>query len=409
MSDIITDSGADTTLETATNWARSNREWDKVYRYLFVHPKDFFVILPGRRWPIAHQVVYHGDVDLLKRILVLADDQLDIGSKSVDNKNLLDVAKEKQTAHPAMYTYVKHLFDQDQLIREAKQKQWRTVIDLLDKKKELANEKPPYSPYFLLHYVVLYGDTGVLQDLLNRFQFRTNVLNKDNESPLDMARQLNKKDMCTILQPKTETLTNSVQKQQSTDVPPSTPVIEQQKSQQLIPGSPDVMTKSILIGFESLALGVNPSGEYTVGQPALYNSSVSAPPALPPSVQPPIHRPAPPPQSPKPSGFKHVVTRKSIISECPSPNSDPPALPSAAPTAKLIPADQIMRNFTCPLTHKVFIDPVIASDGQTYERSAILEWIQQNHNSPITGAAMNDNVRDNKDVKEIIQLMQNQN
>ena len=33
--------------------------------------------------------------------------------------------------------------------------------------------------------------------------------------------------------------------------------------------------------------------------------------------------------------------------------------------------------FTCPLTLKVFQDPVVASDGRTYERSAIQKWIER--------------------------------
>ena len=30
--------------------------------------------------------------------------------------------------------------------------------------------------------------------------------------------------------------------------------------------------------------------------------------------------------------------------------------------------------FECPLTKKVFVDPVVARDGHTYERQAILDW-----------------------------------
>lgn len=35
-------------------------------------------------------------------------------------------------------------------------------------------------------------------------------------------------------------------------------------------------------------------------------------------------------------------------------------------------------------------DPVIASDGHTYEREAIQRWLQQNRRSPKTGAPMQD-------------------
>jgi serine/threonine protein kinase len=39
----------------------------------------------------------------------------------------------------------------------------------------------------------------------------------------------------------------------------------------------------------------------------------------------------------------------------------------------------------CPITLELFRDPVLAQDGHTYERPAIIEWIQKNGTSPITG------------------------
>ena len=39
---------------------------------------------------------------------------------------------------------------------------------------------------------------------------------------------------------------------------------------------------------------------------------------------------------------------------------------------------------TCPITFQLFYDPVRASDGHTYERSAITQWIEHNGTSPFT-------------------------
>jgi hypothetical protein len=38
----------------------------------------------------------------------------------------------------------------------------------------------------------------------------------------------------------------------------------------------------------------------------------------------------------------------------------------------------------CPITLELFRDPVLAQDGHTYERQAIVEWIEKNGRSPIT-------------------------
>lgn len=45
--------------------------------------------------------------------------------------------------------------------------------------------------------------------------------------------------------------------------------------------------------------------------------------------------------------------------------------------------------FLCPITHEIMTDPVIDPDGNSYERSAIENWLQQNGTSPITRQPLN--------------------
>jgi hypothetical protein len=72
--------------------------------------------------------------------------------------------------------------------------------------------------------------------------------------------------------------------------------------------------------------------------------------------------------------------------------------PTEEPTAKE-PADQTNNPqdasdetldewWTCPLTLEPFVDPVVASDGHTYERTAIEEWLSRKQTSPLTGVAL---------------------
>ena len=42
-------------------------------------------------------------------------------------------------------------------------------------------------------------------------------------------------------------------------------------------------------------------------------------------------------------------------------------------------------SLTCPITQETFIEPVIALDGRTYEKSAIQRWFEDSHKSPETG------------------------
>jgi hypothetical protein len=336
------------TLETALLWAKSGREWDKVYRFLFIHPDDFFRVPRGKAWPIAHQVVYHGKVALLKRILALFyDDQIDICSLSRDEKTLLDVANNRRSCNEEMYNYVQQLFQQNDLMQAAKQKNWVVFREILEKNLHLVNEKPPYSTLFPLHYVVQYGDATILEDLLGRFRFDTNVLSVDSETPLDLARRLKRNDICSILQPTanerlhsdlisfrtTRTLTNERPSSPSLPYPTIDPF-----------PSPH---------FSTTLISITPAGDYQVEE----NGSLST-------------------MSTEPST---PVTRVS--------------------------KSNLLRNLKCPLTQQIFIDPVIATDGLTYERAAITEWIRLYACSPMTGEKMNVNFTDNTEVKQIIQSL----
>jgi hypothetical protein len=390
-------------FETAASLAHSNREWDKVYQYLVLHPKDFFAIPPNRRWPIAHQVVFRGDVDRFKRMLAsFSDDQIDIRTASRDYKTLLDVAIEQRQANPQMYTYVEHLFALDELMEQAKQSNWRPVTELLEKNNALANEKPPYSPCFLLHYVVQNGDAQILQDLLGRFQFLTNVLNIQSETPLDMAIRLNKDDICTIL--RTKTLPRRSVSQNQPPIlptehlhPPETYHTPMNSLNQPPPSVPTVATKSIdpktelaHSGSQTLVLDITEKDDSIMKSQSL-NSACSASRVV---QQPQI----------KFNSIPRVNTNKSIVCPYPSNNTDSLIPPPTTSTSSNQPS---VKHLTCTLTGKLFVDPVIASDGRTYERAAILERVNTKHSSPATGAPMDATFREDVHMKDRIQQYKN--
>ncbi|CAF1478412.1 unnamed protein product, partial [Rotaria sordida] len=66
--------------------------------------------------------------------------------------------------------------------------------------------------------------------------------------------------------------------------------------------------------------------------------------------------------------------------------------------------------FLCPITHQLFKDPVLAEDGHTYEREAIVKWIQEHGTSPITRQLLNiDQLRPNCTIKNILNELQSKN
>lgn len=66
-------------------------------------------------------------------------------------------------------------------------------------------------------------------------------------------------------------------------------------------------------------------------------------------------------------------------------------------------------DMVCPITHEMFVDPVVAQDGFTYERSAILDWFTKciahtgQVTSPLTNAVLSSTLLfDNKAVRTMI-------
>ena len=48
------------------------------------------------------------------------------------------------------------------------------------------------------------------------------------------------------------------------------------------------------------------------------------------------------------------------------------------------------RSFYCPLTMEVMYDPVLDHEGNTYERSALVQWLSHNRTSPISRQPLNE-------------------
>ena len=53
-----------------------------------------------------------------------------------------------------------------------------------------------------------------------------------------------------------------------------------------------------------------------------------------------------------------------------------------------VPLDREVPDYICPITTEIMTDPVSTSDGFTYERTAISEWLRTKDTSPVTGATL---------------------
>ena len=63
----------------------------------------------------------------------------------------------------------------------------------------------------------------------------------------------------------------------------------------------------------------------------------------------------------------------------------------------------IPTSFLCPITHNIMTNPYIDTEGNTYEYSAILQWLTINNTSPITRSYLNiNNLTPNRSLSETI-------
>ncbi|BFZ22696.1 hypothetical protein BsWGS_25735 [Bradybaena similaris] len=70
--------------------------------------------------------------------------------------------------------------------------------------------------------------------------------------------------------------------------------------------------------------------------------------------------------------------------------------------------NSIPDEFLCPITHELMRDPVIASDGYTYDRQAIVSWITKEHRSPMTNVLLTSTeVTPNRTLKMMMQKFLN--
>ena len=143
----------------------------------------------------------------------------------------------------------------------------------------------------------------------------------------------------------------------------------------------------------------------------------NAPPALAaqPAMTPTWNQPALPPNQALPSSFPPVgphppssAYRSDQYQSSGMQTQDQPRRSETRPPRRLIKGltENELRNFTCPITHDIMWEPVVTSDGHTYEKDAIEQWLAASPDgqalSPMTQLPMGRTVLPNKIIADLI-------
>ncbi|CAF2830358.1 unnamed protein product [Rotaria sp. Silwood2] len=332
-------------LKVKNGFTGDSSIWDQTYEYIRLHPKDLFLISPHRIWSIGHQIIYHGNIQLFQRILTLYNEK----------ENPIDIrSTTKDTTKP------KTILDIANERKEYYKDQYGYIKRLFDQDKFIeACKKEDWSTIdamlaqdpTLINEKPLYCSNYFIHHLIHYGDVRK--FDEYNLQNNPFRLELQNADGKTALD-----LANEGKKKE---------LIEELERllQMHVREREPTMSSQLREDFRR---------DDTVDVPKEKNNQSTVP---------------------VPISLREPTT---ILVQ-------PPPQPSPAPIAV---SPQVLKNLTCKLTKKIFVDPVKASDGKTYERAAIKQYLLDNRFSPETGEQMNDEFIDDITTRDLISKFRQQ-
>ena len=179
------------TVDDLCKCAHANTDFETIEKSLMEHPEWFTQVPNGRKWGIIHQIVYHGNVDQLNRLLVLQTQNPNfyLLSETVDSETVtvLDIAREEKGRNDAMYQRIERLVAMDKLLNSAKQSRWEACHSTLNEMPDMINEKPPYRRFYFIHHIAYVGDQKAFDGFKQKYELDLNLLTIDDRSIVDVA------------------------------------------------------------------------------------------------------------------------------------------------------------------------------------------------------------------------------
>lgn len=94
----------------------------------------------------------------------------------------------------------------------------------------------------------------------------------------------------------------------------------------------------------------------------------------------------------------------SLLETAADAKDDASSSSALVPTKNLLKGMKIRDEFICPITYELMREPYIATDGHTYEKSAIEKWLKNNNTSPRSGEPLESTIIiPNINLKKLIQ------
>jgi hypothetical protein len=385
---------------------------------------------------MLHQIVYCGNVIHLNEVLAyqISNQEFRLLCKSLDDKTVREVATERAHVHPQMLRRIERLVAIDQLLLNAKDGKWELVRQFLRQQPDIINEKPPYRKYYLAHYLALTGQLDMFKDLSNICEFKLDLI-ADDKTISQIARENNHIEFAEHIESLHSNI-NEIHENNHhdddatpTESNPPYPTNQPFLSQGFY-DDPGIMIFSInptSLGSmfssqdESLAF---PSQHHHHHHHHSTNDLHYATHSL--------------FQGQNATTMTMVTTNSINEEEKKSKTNGPPPMTdeeqaeyekTVMDNVKKFSADNLLNAVTCCITKAILRDPgkiivniffnefiveilflVVAADGFTYEREAILNWFEHSNRSPMTNQELeSQELKPNHAIKSILQSLVDSN
>jgi hypothetical protein len=266
--------------------------FDLVYRTLLAK-SDYLTLLPDKeQYSILHYLVLHGALELFNKVIAIPNIRFILLTKTATKpgKDILQISDENRTKssdHRKLHDTIDYLVKIDKFVEYGKNNRTDECRKMLLQDDKLANQKPPYRKYYLIHHLAFTDNKDGFDQLSKICSFDLTLLTSDQKTASEVAIEQHHSRFAHYLETLSPAMREIREKHQK----------EREKQTQAQAKNDEQIEKQI------------------------------------------------------------VTTGGSNMLDC----------------------------FTCPLTKELFRDPVVLSDGFTYERSAIQQWLDLGHRtSPMT-------------------------
>ncbi|CAF1204336.1 unnamed protein product [Adineta ricciae] len=408
----------------AYDCAKLNNNWNKVSSSLMIHPEWLTKIPEGRRWTMLHQIVFSGNVMHLNEVLALQASNPDFRllCKAADDKTVREVAADRAHIHPQMIRRIERLVAVDQLLNNAKERKWELVKQFITMQPDIVNEKPPYRRFYLAHHLACVGELDVFKDLSTVCHFRLDLL-ADNKTISQVARENNQLPFAEYIEnleanpPETapDSTTDTVPHHATGTTHQYSPNFYDDAVISFIPANINVTTMFPPTSDELSYPGAHHHTFHNEHHHTSHNEHHHA-----------FHN-----EHHHTSHNEHHHTSTSVEETDGNASHIHPQTSTATsvkpkPTAPQMTDDEqaayektvinniqkmsqenLLNSITCCITKAILHDPVVASDGFTYEREAIENWFKTSNRSPMTNQELeNLELKPNYAIKSILQMLQ---